>query len=98
MKIQADEQTQALAKKALEIQDACNPYPVANFLLECIKAFGGHDRGLQHPVTLCVLNKLNHLAQLTQSRSLCFDRADDLAKGIDVEWGVVDCCSGAPIE
>ena len=88
--IVATEAVSALARKALQIQDACNPRAVARFLVECQDTFrdGGHDHCHQHPVTLAVLNKLNHLAHLEQSRTECFTACGDLADGRDIDWPI----------
>jgi hypothetical protein len=96
--IKATDDVKTLAAKATEIQDACNPLAVANFLLTVQRHFldgrehgqqcGGSDIAIQNPVALAVLNKLNHLAELDQSRTECFTACMDLAEGEDVEWEV----------
>ena len=96
--IKATDEVKKLAAKAWEIQDASNPLAVANFLLTVQRHFldgrehgqqcGGSNFAIQNPVALTVLNKLNHLAELEQSRTECFTACMDLAEGKDVEWEV----------
>ena len=86
-----------LAKKAFDIQDACNSRAVARFLTEVQDHFSevgqgqqfcGSSMAAQNPVSIAVLNKLNHLAGLEQSRERCFDAIMDLAEGKDVDWEI----------
>ena len=48
----------------------------------------GSDMAAQNPISIAVLNKLNHLAGLDQSRVECFGAILDLADGTDVEWEI----------
>ena len=94
MTIKATDEVQKLAEKAMAIQDACNPLPVANFLIECQQHFRNNNgqehwgscMGLQNPISLAVLNKLNSLARLEQTRTDCFSACMDLQNGRDVPW------------
>ncbi|NLS97533.1 MAG: hypothetical protein GXX96_35790 [Planctomycetaceae bacterium] len=96
--IKATDEARKLAAKATEIQDACNPLAVTNFLLTVLRHFldgrehgqeySGSDFALQNPVSIAVLNKLNHLADTEQSKTECFTACMDLADGRDVEWEV----------
>jgi len=98
IKIKATEEARRLARLALDVQDACNPVPLCSLLLETQKhfrvghihgqEFGGTDIGLQNPVSLSLLNKLNDLAGLGQSRTECFTACQELADGNDVHWSV----------
>lgn len=93
----ATEKTRKLAQQALDIQDACNPIAVLSFLLEVEKYYrvmpeensrslSGSDVAHQHPVSLCVLNKLNDLASFCQTTSThCFEHAAELASGNNVQ-------------
>jgi hypothetical protein len=95
-KILASPKLREYAQKALDIQDACNPRAVCHFLRQLISELSddqvvdgedrGPDIGLQNPVTLAVLNKLNDLAGLEQTRCECFTACYDLAEGTDVNW------------
>ena len=93
--IKATETVQELAQKALDIQDAANGLAVANFLIEVQRHFrewpngqeqAGSEMSVQNPVSVAVLNKLNHLAAVDQDRTDCFDACEELARGEDVEW------------
>lgn len=96
--IKATDEVKKLAAKASEIQDACNPLAVTNFLLTLQRHFldgrehgqdySGSDFALQNPVAVAVLNKLNHLADTEQSKTECFTACMDLAEGKDVEWEI----------
>jgi len=95
--VKATDEVKAMAEKALAIQDACNPLPVINFLLEVEKHFRsadngqdsyGTDMGHQNPISLAVLNKLNDLARLDQTRTDCFTACHDLQEGRDVDWPI----------
>lgn len=93
----ATEKVRQLAQKASDIQDACNSRAVARFLIEVQDYFSEPGQGQQYcgsamaaqnPVSVAVLNKLNHLAGLEQSRERCFDAVMDLAEGKDVDWEI----------
>jgi hypothetical protein len=97
--IKATDTVKALAAKANMIQDACNSRAVARFLLEVQdhfakdtsetgQKFTGGDMAAQNPVSVAVLNKLNHLAGLEQSKTDCFVAVLDLADGKDVDWPI----------
>lgn len=94
--IKATEAVKEFAKKAMEIQEACNPLPIIAFLLEVQQHFcnamdqdrQGTDMGHQNPIALSVLNKLNDLAQLDQTRTDCFTACYDLQEGRDVAWSI----------
>lgn len=99
MKIKATDTVKKLAAKASQIQDACNSRAVARFLMEVQEHFCedtsktgqpqcGSDMAARNPVSIAVLNKLNHLAGLEQSRVDCFSAIMDLAEGKDVEWDI----------
>mgnify|MGYP001279382422 FL=1 len=92
--IKATETVRSLAAKADQIQNASNALAVAHFLIEVQQHFLKDDNGQDHrgsdmaaknPVALSVLNKLNHLAGLKQSRTDCFTANLDLAEGRDVQ-------------
>jgi hypothetical protein len=94
VKIVATDAVRKLAQKAMDIQDACNPRGVQNFLKEVMDHFAsggngqsmhGSDICVQNPVSLAVLNKLNDLAGLDQSKTTCFMVCMDLADGIDCD-------------
>ena len=72
--IAATEAVRQLAQKAIDIQDASNPR--------------GSDMCVQNPISIAVLNKLNDLAGLEQSRTECFSVCMELAAGNDQEWEV----------
>jgi len=96
--IKATPEAVKLARTALQIQDACNPLAVANQLEVTQRHFrdgtsqgqkyGGSDMGLQNPVSIAILNKLNDLAGLEQSRTDCFDACQKLAEGDDADWEI----------
>jgi hypothetical protein len=96
--IKATEAVQKMAEQALAIQDACNPLPILAFLSEVEKHFrqdeereqerSGTDMGHQNPIALALLNKLNDLAQLDQTRTDCFTACHDLQEGRDVAWPI----------
>lgn len=97
VKIKATDTVRQLAQKAHDIQDACNSRAVARFLIEVQDHFseGGNGQefcgsamAAQNPVSIAVLNKLNHLAGLEQSRQDCFSVILDLAEGKDANWEI----------
>lgn len=92
-------EVKALAQKALDIQSACNGLAVTHFLTEVQRFFRndrttnkqnycGGDLGNQNPVTVAILNKLNDLALLEQSRTECFTYLYDLVDGKEVSWEI----------
>ena len=95
----ATETLQALAKKAVEIQDACNALAVTNFLMDVQRYFrneavadgqkyAGGDMAIQNPVSITVINKLEHLAKMEQGRPMAMVKCMELADGNDVEWEI----------
>jgi hypothetical protein len=97
VKFVATDEVRRLAKKANDIQDASNPRGVHNFLGEVMAHFSntgngqkhsGSDMCCQNPISIAVLNKLNHLSGLDQTRTDCFSAIMDLADGRDVDWEV----------
>jgi hypothetical protein len=92
----------AMATKAIQIQDACNPRPVAAFLIEVMDHFRGKfgesngqeevgtAMSIQNPISVSLLNKLNDLARLEQSKAECFVCCLDLSEGKDVIWELYD--------
>jgi len=85
MTFDVDETIQRLASQAMEIQDACNVVAVSNFLVQVTSTLLSYDRGgdwvREHPITRAVINKLNHLAGLEQSRTECFSYCLELERG-----------------
>lgn len=93
--VRADEEMRALASKALEIQDACNFTAVANHLAHTYRIVlarhkGDSELARKHPVVRAVLNKLNQLANLQQSQTMCFCHCQDLADGKDISVDLLD--------
>jgi hypothetical protein len=97
VKIVATETVRKLAQKAMDIQNACNPRGVQNFLKEVMDHFSttgngqkfcGSDMCIQNPISLAVLNKLNDLAGLEQSKTDCFCVCMDLADGKDCDFEI----------
>lgn len=95
--IKATKAVQKMAADALDIQDASNPLPILHFLLEVEKHFRdsesgqyqyGTDMGHQNPLAIAVLNKLNDLADMDQTRTDCFTALVDLKEGRDVDWPI----------
>jgi len=95
--IAATEAVRQLAQKAIDIQDASNPRGVQNYLKDVMahfcesgngQKFCGSDMCVQNPISIAVLNKLNDLAGLKQSRTECFSVCMELAAGTDQEWEV----------
>jgi hypothetical protein len=91
----------ALAQKALDIQDACNPIAVANFIVDAQKVMsgacftpddapcGGHDAGIQSPVIVIIIDKLCDLARLERDfGDECWRACYNLAAGNDVQWEI----------
>lgn len=86
-----------LANRAMMIQNAVNSLPIANFLIDVMEHFrngnvgqnhAGNDFGLQNPISLSLLNKLNDLAGMEQSKTDCFNALTELGNGNDVEWEI----------
>jgi hypothetical protein len=104
VKIVATEAVRQLAQKAIDIQDASNPRGVQNYLKDVMAHFSesgsrmgltwngqkycGSDMCIQNPISIAVMNKLNDLAGLEQSRTECFSVCMELAAGNDQEWEV----------
>ena len=72
VKIIATPEVMKLASTALAVQDACNPLPVTNLLLEVQMLFRnkngqcenyGTDMSIQNPISKIVLDKLCSLAR-----------------------------------
>lgn len=93
------ETVRKLAAKANQIQDACNSRAVARFLIEVQdhfsddkesndKGYCGGDMAAQNPISIAVLNKLNDLAGLEQTRTDCFVAILDLAEGKEIQWEI----------
>lgn len=55
-----------MCKEALDIQDACNMYPILSVIQEDITALRlhgmGNDEIYRHPVIICLIDKLSSLA------------------------------------
>lgn len=99
VKIKATDTVRTLAEKANRVQDACNSRAVARLLMDVQEYFSkdtketgqrycGGDMAAQNPVSVAVLNKLNHLAGMEQSKTDCFVAILDLADGKDVDWEI----------
>ena len=100
--IKATEQVARFARKAIQIQDAINPFAVGNFLQEVQAHFRqgpgqpdngqeqtGGEMGIQNPISILVLDKLLSLARMEQSSQIKADLAcTDLGNGKDVEWEI----------
>ena len=100
--IKATEQVARFARKAIQIQDAINPYAVASFLQDVQSHFRqgpgqpdngqertGGEMGIQNPISVIVLDKLLSLARMEQSSQIKADLAcTDLGNGKDVEWEI----------
>jgi hypothetical protein len=95
--IKATEAVQKWASDAMQIQDACNARAVTNFLAKVMDYFsdvtsnghGGLDIAAQNPITVAIINKLCHLAQMEQSLTPSFDACGELAAGRNVEWTIL---------
>ena len=97
--IKATEEVRKLAGLAIECQDACNQIAVASLLQKIQRhfadgtsngqVFGGSDMASQNPLTVAVINKLCHLAEMDQSRNNSYDACFDLREGVDVEWMIL---------
>jgi len=83
MQIKPTEQAVALATLAVEIQNASNPAPVIGLLQRSQAYFScyGSAASLNNPVSKSILNKLNHLAGMSQSCMNCHNECIDLANG-----------------
>lgn len=96
--IKATPKLQNLAQLTVDIQDACNMAAVANHLVQVLNYFGqglsdgqlctGSEFASQNPVTISVINKLEHLSGLVQSKPMAFIGCINLAQGEDVEWEI----------
>ena len=88
------EQVQEAAQFAIEVQDACNLYAIANAWLGHLKSL--RDAGANgdllnnHPVVLAFVSKLNSLCRLNHIRELAsHDLCDKLASGESVEYEII---------
>jgi hypothetical protein len=87
-------QVQEAAQFAVEVQDACNLYAIANAWLGHLKALreaGAHGDLLNnHPVVLAFVSTLNSLCRLNLARELAsHDLCDKLASGEAVEYEII---------
>jgi hypothetical protein len=89
MKIVPDDKMKELASKAMQVQDACNITAVAAFLAQALAELQRYELGSDwvaaHPITKCIVNKLNHLAGLAQDGTQCFIDCSDLSGGMSCE-------------
>jgi hypothetical protein len=102
--IEATPEIMAIAKTAYDIQDACNPIPVATVLVDAqkiLRKYGEiyfHDDerisitnfGIQNPICCIILDKLNSMARMTQSRPEGYWAVIDLLEGKSVTWDLID--------
>jgi hypothetical protein len=71
-----------MCKEAMDIQDACNMYPILSVIQEDIKALRlhgmGNDEIYQHPIIICLIDKLCSLAgiQGSERTSKIYDSFD----------------------
>ena len=100
--IKATEEVSRLARTAIEIQDAINPFAVGKFLQDVQTHFRGgfsapdngqthkgSEIGIQNPITVLVLDKLLSLARMEQASVVKADIAcEQLKNGQDVEWEI----------
>lgn len=101
--IKATEEVSRLARTAIEIQDAINPFAVGKFLQDVQTHFRGSiltpnsngqektgpEMGIQNPVSVLVLDKLLSLARMDQGSVIKAGLAcEDLKNGKDVEWEI----------
>jgi hypothetical protein len=94
--IKPTEKVQQLAGKAMDIQDACNPYPVTKFLMEVQDHFRGdteqESRGtamsIGNPISQALIGKLCSMSRIPSSESDCYGACIELRAGNEVSWEI----------
>lgn len=94
--IKPTEKVQQLARKTMEIQDACNPYPVTKFLMEVQDHFRGdteqETRGtamsIGNPISQALIGKLCSMSGIVSSEGDCYGACIDLGLGMEVSWEI----------
>ena len=94
IKIKPTEKVQELASKAMDIQDACNPYPVTRFLMEVQDHFRGDTEqespgtamSIGNPISQALIGKLCSMSGIVSTESDCYGACIDLRAGLEVDW------------